>query len=127
MDDSEQQPKMPPTFDSETWHSAAHPEKQPQWASYGVTLDVLYGLINVLGLSKYRLGQLMGLRPQNVYGWFDGRNRPNARHMTQLSKLVLMVGVDKINLAHVEAIDWETGAITYTPGHEGPSQLKHVR
>ena len=34
-----------------------------------------------LGLSASQLGQLIGVSPQSIYNWEDGKARPRAKHM----------------------------------------------
>ena len=86
-----------------------------QYASPRACRNNLVESADVLGVSKFQLGHLLGLvRPSTIYSWIGGQYRPGQVYSQRLVKLHIMNHTTPVAL--IRRIDWYAGLIHWKSG-----------
>jgi len=79
-------------------------------APHRVVGMVLKGALDTLGITKYQVGQLMGIpEPTMAYKWYAGRFRPSHEYAFRFAFLYYLDHVLDGRLHELQSIEWTEG------------------
>ena len=100
----------PQTFDQRmTQDGAGRPSWFPGSEAVALTLQQV---VRYLGITKWRLGQLVGCSyASQIYQWTGGEHRPSSLFLTRMLFLVGLQAERGLDVSAMQSINWDTGDI----------------
>ena len=83
--------------------------------SLGATGHLIDLSLAIFGITQWQLSHLLGVAPENIYKWLDGRYQPSTIYMARLSALCFMQ-LQGLTVSRMGRIFWEDSLIMWRDG-----------